>query len=351
MNKEKNRFRVYLPLIIAAGITAGILLGYMIQFNARQTMPLSSFSHPDKISYILGFIEKNYVDKAIRHAQLWNASIIHASIGSPDIFAVNKTLIEELSSDNITLVVSAGNDGPFGMSLTSPAVFDHAIAVGMAFNQTHLPSATSAGPRPSGLLGPDILAPGVNIPTYSNTGEPVNVTGTSFAAPFVTGSLALLLQAFPSSSPSLLKTAIIASANFLNKTSPIRQGNGLLNLKLAHHMLSELNSTPILALSPKVISSDFSYFGHSINGQERSYRIGLYSSINTTFIEMNSSELEQIIAESSFNIGSNISQGYNVFNLSIRIPLHLPMETWTGNLSFNFENISTKMKVEIKNKC
>ncbi|MHA1542473.1 MAG: S8 family peptidase, partial [Candidatus Hodarchaeales archaeon] len=187
-----------------------------------------------KISDQYGIIKNEYVDAGIRLAHSLNASIIHASIGSPDIFSVNTTLIEELSEDNITLVFSAGNDGPFGMSLTSPAILDNVIAVGMAFNRTHVPYATSVGPRPSGLLGPDILAPGVFIPTYSNMTEAVNVTGTSFAAPFITAGVAILREAFPAASPTLLKTALVASAHFLNNTSPIRQGNGLLDLKLAH---------------------------------------------------------------------------------------------------------------------
>ncbi len=51
-----------MPLIIASAITAGILLGYAIQFNARQMTPMGNFSHPDKISSILNHIEHNYVD-------------------------------------------------------------------------------------------------------------------------------------------------------------------------------------------------------------------------------------------------------------------------------------------------
>ena len=41
---------------------------------------------------------------------------------------------------------------------------------------------------------PDIAAPGVNIMTTKSGGGYEAVTGTSFAAPFVTGSGALLMQ-------------------------------------------------------------------------------------------------------------------------------------------------------------
>ena len=297
-----------------------------------------------------GRIKNEWVEEGIRLAQSLNVSIIQASFGTQDIFAVNSTLIEELINENITLVFATGNAGPFGMSMMSPAIFDDVFAVGMTFNQTHLPYSTSSGPRPSGLLGPDILAPGVDIPSYSHTGEPVNVTGTSYAAPFVTAGVALLREAFPEYSPSILKTAIVASASFLNGTSPIRQGNGLFDLNSAYEKLNAMNSIPIISLSPKVISSDFSYFGHSINGQERVYQIGLYSTINTKFIEMNTTEIEPISAEVLFINESDISQGYNSFNLSIQIPKNLSMETWGGNITFNFENGSTNLTVVIKNK-
>ena len=44
------------------------------------------------------------------------------------------------------------------------------------------------------MFKPDIVAPGVNIRSASNTGGYDVFTGTSFATPFVTGVCALLMQ-------------------------------------------------------------------------------------------------------------------------------------------------------------
>ena len=43
-------------------------------------------------------------------------------------------------------------------------------------------------------IRPDLAAPGVDITTTAAGGGYISVTGTSFAAPFVTGSAALLIE-------------------------------------------------------------------------------------------------------------------------------------------------------------
>ena len=45
-----------------------------------------------------------------------------------------------------------------------------------------------------GQVKPDLVAPGVNITTTAPGGGYTTATGTSFAAPFVTGAAAMLMQ-------------------------------------------------------------------------------------------------------------------------------------------------------------
>lgn len=308
-----------------------------------------------RISNELGEIEPTWFRKGLELAQSLNVSIIHASVGTDDLDSLNSSFFSELDDLNVTTVFAAGNFGSSGLSLTAPAVYDEPIAVGMAYNRSIVPPVSSVGPRPSGLLGPDIVAPGVNISTYDHKGTPVRGSGTSFAAPFVTGAVALLrgIDAFPKAPPSLIKAALMETAMILNDTPPILQGNGFLNISGAYHRLKNLSLSPLFSFSPKTISSSFPYFGHGINGISQKYRISLYSSPrNITLKSINSSFINPIEVSIGL-LPLSISRGVNFLNLSLFIPRDATMGLYKGPIIFSFANESMvwniNMTVMIRN--
>ncbi len=81
-------------------------------------------------------------------------------------------------------------------TITIPSTAYRAISVG-AYNDENNTIASFSGrgfTREISYVKPDIVAPGVNIRSASNTGGYDVFTGTSFATPFVTGVCALLMQ-------------------------------------------------------------------------------------------------------------------------------------------------------------
>lgn len=109
---------------------------------------------------------------------------------------------------NVLVVVAAGNQGTVGSSV----ITRHPWVIPVAACDLH------GGPTAQSNLGTSIgrhglSAPGENIASLGSSGEAGTFEGTSVAAPFVTGTIALLWSEFPSASSTEIKLAISASCH------------------------------------------------------------------------------------------------------------------------------------------
>lgn len=124
-------------------------------------------------------------------------SIINLSVGSADDLNFDNIIrhaCRQAIAANICIVAAAGNLGPKNGTMMSPAVEQYVIAVGSASVEPfEVSDFSSRGPAPDGAVKPDVIMFGENIIAASSNDEIDTVvkSGTSFAAPFVSGMLAL----------------------------------------------------------------------------------------------------------------------------------------------------------------
>lgn len=155
----------------------------------------------------------------------------------------------DASIDNIvantgcTFVKSAGNRGDADAIITAPGCAMNAITVG-AVNFSHNLSYKSSYVADDYLMKPDVVAPCgrfSGIPNLSTTSS-----GTSYAAPMVTGTIALLMEEFPilKTNPAMVKSVLHLGAEKLpSQTSYFDQqaGFGLINYQNMRNCLLNSN--------------------------------------------------------------------------------------------------------------
>jgi subtilisin family serine protease len=111
------------------------------------------------------------------------------------------------------VVAAAGNQGALGSSAITRHPWVIPVAAcdlrGSPVGQTNL--GNSVGRR-------GLLAPGEGVTSLGAEGGPLSLGGTSVAAPFVTGTVALLWSIFPRASAAEVKHAVTTSAHGRRRT-------------------------------------------------------------------------------------------------------------------------------------
>jgi subtilisin len=162
------------------------------------------------------------IDWAIKHKM----NIVNISFGGERPSQILEEKVQEASDAGILLVASAGNDGYMGEdTILYPAKYPAVLAVG-AVDSNHNRAFFSA--KGSAL---DLMAPGVKVwSTLPNNRFGIK-SGTSMAAPHVTGTAALIMEKNKKLDATNVVDILLSSAKPLGGSK--EYGHGLVQAKEA----------------------------------------------------------------------------------------------------------------------
>lgn len=228
---------------------------------------------------------------AIVDAIALGARVLNLSYGGNSYSLAEKSAVDYALQRNRVVVAAAGNDGT--SSKYFPAAFDGVIAVGAATQSDQRRSDSNYGAWVS------VFAPGDQI--LSTCGVAVNpiywldatclnplptdyqtVSGTSFAAPFVSGTAALMLSVNPYLTATEIKAILVGTARInnglalLDAAAAVRAARDSLptgvgpGYRMSGFNMSRTNSTPVR--TPLTRPTSFQELNGSVGG--RLYRTG-----------------------------------------------------------------------------
>ena len=171
---------------------------------------------PLKVSRANGTVAMSAVAAAIDYAVGNGADVINISlitqvgIARRDV-VVLEAAVARAEAAGVMIVTGAGNDARnLGLTPAWPAsfaaIYQNVVTVGAGVGADDTAPFSSTGDVVS------LYAPGVNVATVVASGEVVLRTGTSYAAPAVTGVLVEALQRRPDASMTELRSALDSAA-------------------------------------------------------------------------------------------------------------------------------------------
>lgn len=157
------------------------------------------------------------VSKGIIYAVENKARIINISSGTPYQSRLLDEAVRFAERRGVLVVAAAGNTGDKGNEVIYPAAYPTVLAVGATDEKDNAPPFSQRQPYVA------VAAPGVDVPgpAWRDAGNGLYIlhTGTSAAAPHVSGLAALLLSVKPDQTPAQLRSVITSTADEVNPRS------------------------------------------------------------------------------------------------------------------------------------
>ncbi len=203
-------------------------------------MPLVAFFKDEDLGFIGAYVSD--LVASMDYAVSQGARVINASYGSPQRSRTESAAISRAQARGVIVVAAAGNNVANNDARPIyPASYPQSNVISVAASDALDRRATFSN---YGARSVDLAAPGVGMPMWRGGVVVSFDSGTSFAAPLVSGAAALLMQTYPQLTAAEVKMAILQNVDRLPNWSGRVASGGRLNLEKA----LRVGVTPILEM-------------------------------------------------------------------------------------------------------
>jgi serine protease len=145
---------------------------------------------------------------ALEECRNGGADIINMSLGGASSSVVERNKVSDLFDQGIQLIAASGNSGDTSNPMEYPASYDEVISVGAVDEERKIAPFSTHNAKV------DVSAPGLDVLSLVQTCSScyARFSGTSMAAPHVSGVFALLMSKYPNKSISQIREALEESA-------------------------------------------------------------------------------------------------------------------------------------------
>ncbi len=250
-------------------------------------------------------------NKAAYNIKVVNLSL-NSAVAEPYHTSALDAAVEILWFNGIVVVVAAGNNGTGSepVTLYPPANDPFVITVGAAedkgtpgLSDDTMAAFSAYGTTESSFAKPDLVAPGRNIVSllastsaYAYVNHPANrvnssyfrMSGTSMAAPVVSGAVALLLQDEPNLTPDQVKYRLKATTNTAwPGYDAVKAGAGYLDAYAAVYGTTTDSANTGLAAS-QMLATGSDPANSSVNWNSVNWNSVNWNSVNWNSVNWNS---------------------------------------------------------------